>query len=704
MKISVCFYSLQKVHQRLWRLVHIVLFIFCSHVYLSAQMTLEPNCSWEDFVNEYVSSSGAEIDEITSKDEIEWLQSLAAHPLQMNRTSRTDLIKLPFLDEVQVDSLLSYRKQKHGIHSLGELQLISGFDYYIRRYMSLFVRFDSTYIFDNHQGYRSQEPKLRKKFYTGTHELESRLDFPFYKRKGYEIPLKPTKSNYFTGNSLHHILRYRYHYKREIAYGVTLEKDPGEPVAKQGFYPYDYLSGYVVWTPEKKPWSMIVGDYEIIDRRGLLFGRDYFAGREQIIRSNAFRSTHFRPHTSSNEIRFFRGAAFTYQKKHWDALLFGSYRQLDARWTVNQDTVRSLQTSGLHRTISEIERCRSLGTFTGGAHLGWGTSSFGLGLDGYMVHYASPVFPETKKYNIYYFRGQTAGGTALSYYFRNKRLMLQGEFAVDHQLHWATEMSTRYRVGPSLSLHAQYRQFSPRFISIYGNAIQQNGRVANEQGLLIGVRYLPLLKWELSGYVDLYQFPKPTYRTILNHAKGIECSIRSRSPLTDYSQLQIRYRFKTRQQTISGYELMEYRSMHRIQIATLWMWHNFELNSQIDGSYAIRQTGKTSRGGMVSLRSKWKLSKRLLLKNFVGYHWSDDYESALHVYEPQLLHAGAFSSFAYHGVRAVALADYHLLKGLTLSCRFSSTRLLNKDKISSGINEITSPWKNDMSFQVRWIF
>lgn len=667
-----------------------------------AQISTAPALSWDEFVSEYFDHSISQDNEVRSDDEIEWLENLAQHPLQINRSTREDLMALPFLNTAQVDSLLSYRDKKYGICSLGELQLISGWDYYSRRYFSLFVRFDSLYVAP-----READPfhavRLCHKMVIGRHELETRLDVPFYQRQGYKTLDHPTATNHYLGNPLNHIVRYRYQYKKEIAYGLTMAKDAGEPVCKQGFYPYDYLSGYFMCRPRNKSWSFVLGDYEINDRLGLFFGRDYFAGREQIVRSQSFRSMHFRPHTSGNEYRFFRGGAFAWQRRNWQILGFVSYRKMDARWSESADTVRSLQTTGLHRTISEIERRRSLGVWVGGGHVGWNSTRFGIGLNGYYTRFASTIFPERRYYNAYYFRGTQAGGVALSSYYRHRRFEWQGEVALDHKLHWAMIHTAQIQFAARLSAHIQYRQFTPRFVSMYGNSIQQNGRVANEQGVLLGIRYLPKPKWELTAYADFFQFPKPTYRSILDHAKGLELNIRSRSPLTYRSILNVRYRMKCRQQTISGYKRLEYRQTHRFQLGAVWTWKRFELHSQMDGTYACRQSGKTSKGAMCSVRTKWKPSRHFQLKNFLGYHWTDDYEAAVYVYEPQMLHAGAFSSFAYHGMRAVALADYSITNKLTLSCRISSTYLLNRDRISSGINEIDSPWKNDMSVQLRWI-
>lgn len=662
-----------------------------------------PYLSWEEFVQEYVEGSQTE-EEDTDYEELAWLEEIALHPMQLNLASRKDLTDLPFIDEAQADSILSYRERKRGFTSLGELMFVRGVDYFTRRYLSLFVRCDSAAPPDKARplSYK-HEPTTAQKFRLGTHEIETRLDVPLYKREGYRTPDGPTASNHYTGNSLRHVVRYRYTYKKEIAYGLTAEKDPGEPVAKQGFYPYDYISGYVMWRPKDKAWSFVWGDYEIRSGRGLLFGKDFFAGREQTLRTVRPPTSLFRPHTSTDEANFFRGVAFAWQKCGWDVMAFVSYRRLDGRYETGTDTVRTILKTGLHRTFNEIDRRRNVGNVTGGVHLGYTHRLFNLGLNGYATHYDHLVYPEVRFYNTYYFRGRTTGGFSLTYGFSYKRFSIQGETAMDHKFHAATENILVYGISTKLRLNLQYRHFSPRFITTYGNAVQQGSRVANEQGALVGFRYLPSPRWELTGYADFFRFMKPTYTTVLPNAKGMEISLQSLTSLNNGGKILVRYRLKSRQHTIAGHGQMEYRTAQRARLELRQARLKWDWNARLDLSYAGRQTGQKSFGWMCAVRSSWKPSKRFNVKGLVAMFFTDDYETALYAYEPQLLRAFAVSPYAYHGWRAVAVVSYAAIKNFTFSLRAGVTNYFNRDAISSGLDEIASSWKSDLSLQLRWV-
>lgn len=668
-----------------------------------AQLPSAPLLSWDDFVQEYLEDDLSETSDPLTDEELEWLEGIALHPLQINRITRSELLALPFMNEAQADSIVAYRTAKYGLRSLGELQLISGIDYYTRRYLSLFVRCDS--LPENLTGTGENatiQPSLGHKLSRGRHELETRADLPLYRRDGYRKPDKPTPTNYYTGNVLHHLIRYRYAYQQEVAYGLTLEKDAGEPVMKQGFAPYDYWSGFVMIRPAKRGWGFVAGDYEIRGGRGLLFGRQFFTGREQFAQGTRRSPTTFRPHSSTDEIRFFRGAAVSYNYRDWRSMVFVSYRRLDARFDESGDTVRSLPATGLHRTVSEIRRRRNTGCLTTGMHLGFEKRHISLSADGYVARYDHTVSPEIRFYNRHYFRGQTAGGGALSYSFTQGSWTVQGELAADHHLHLSTEHSVSVTALKRTVINLQVRSFSPRFVSLYGEALQQGSRVANEQGVMAGWRYRPRGSWELTGYIDLFRFPEPTYTSVLGGAKGLEAQLQCKWRMTGNWHLTTRYRMKVRQQTVSGYRQMEYRQKHRLRLAAQKTSRRIDLSTQLDGTLSLRQTGKRAWGGAASARCAWNISDRLKLKTFASIFATDDYESAVYVYEPQLPRAASFNALTYHGTRAVGLCDWQVCRPLSLALRISSTRYFNRSMQSSGPATIRSAWKNDLSLQLRW--
>lgn len=686
------------------RLRLLLALLFAAFAPMMAQMPQTPYLSWEEFLQEYVGENAAEDERGLDEDQLEALENIAAAPLQINRTSKEELSQLPFLNETQIDSLLSYRDKKRGFLSLGELQLVRGMDYFTRRYLSLFVRCDSAMLPSPELLARIAEsnrvlPKLAK----GKHTVETRLDAPLYKRAGYNTPETPTETNYYTGNSLHHIVRYRYNYKREVSYGLTFEKDAGEPVAKQGFYPYDYISGFVLLRPRGKKWSFAVGDYNLQNSRGLLFGKQQFGGKETLLSSNSTPFASFRAHTSAEENDFFRGAAGSYRIGDFTLTAFASYRKLDARFKTSSDTAQTLLRTGLHRTLSEINARRTLGCFTGGAFASLQRKRWGTSLGGYYAHYDHLVYPAQRTYNTYYFRGRNTAALSASYYVALRKWRFAGEVAMDCKMNIATEHAVRFTPSRRWQSFAQVRLLTPGFTSPYGNALQQGSRTSNEQGIMIGTRILPLPKWELTAYVDAFRFPKPTYNAYLGGTNGVECSLQSLWSIDNAWRILVRYRMKSKQYTFTQNDQkgLEYRTTHKLRLSALLAKTRYELTAQLDGTYYTCQTGKHSLGYMASTRATWKPSARFNLRGFAAVFFTDDSYSRLYAYEPQLLHANSFPTFMYHGFRLVALTNWTMCKPLTLSLRYGATHYFNQKSISSRLDRIASSWKNDVSVQAR---
>ena len=71
--------------------------------------------SWETFLNDFfvermeIGLSDDDYDELRER-----LTALHENPVDLNSCRREDLLRLPFLNEAQADSILSYRRRKRG--------------------------------------------------------------------------------------------------------------------------------------------------------------------------------------------------------------------------------------------------------------------------------------------------------------------------------------------------------------------------------------------------------------------------------------------------------------------------------------------------------------------------------------------------------------------------------------------------------------
>lgn len=671
----------------------------------SAQLsTSGPRLTWEQFITEYTDAATpmddeeSELPQLTA-EEYDYLEELTQRPLQLNRAQREDLLRIPFLTDEAVDSLIAYRTRLRGIYTMGELMLIKHFSYTTRRWLSLFLRADSAYV----PPQAAPDTRiLTRKFSEGKHEIETRVEIPLYQREGQKTPSDPTATNYFTGNALSHVIRYRYNLKRQLAYGITLQKEAGEPAFKQGFCPYDYTSAYLSLQPAHRPWGIHLGDFEVRAARGLIFGRQFYGGRTLFAARQRISTAVVRPHTSTDEANFFRGAAVSFSRRAWSVIAFASFRKLDAN--IKNDTVRTILTTGQHRTVSEIEKRRSLACTTAGASLAYSRQRWGLQLLGCYAHYGLVVSPTPRFYNTYYFHGRNYGGASAFYYLRLSHFTLQGETATDHNLNLATEHSASLVLSRHFWVNLQYRNLSSKFVSIYGDCLQQSSHTANEEGIMLAATYQPHYYLKITAGADLFRFKRPTYTTILSNAKGIEAYATLQKSWETETAFSVSYRLKSRQRTITGYERMEFRTRQQLDLSITGQRGSTEWYAAAKGSLVTRQTGRQSIGVMACSRFTWSASEIIRLRGFAALFLTDDYESSLYAYEPRLLRAGGSSAFFHHGAHASLTADIKFGQHVTVAPHISSTRYFDISEQSSGVNKISSPWKTDCSLQLRLLF
>lgn len=652
--------------------------------------------TWEDFVEEL--TDGEAEDEDTGQRLTERLRALEerhAAPLNLNTAKREELLELPFLSEAQADSILAYRDRKKMFMSLGELLFIGNLTYGDRRRLSLFVFAGDTL---------RTPVAVGRRFRDGRHELETRLDIPLYRRAGNKPytreELLDNPNRVYLGNGLANTLRYRYSWRQNVAYGITLQKDAGEPFGRNGNYPYDYCSLYLYYRTLSDRFEILLGDYNLRMGQGLLLGHDFFGGKQAVVEAMPRSRTSIRKHTSTEENDFFRGGAVTLRAGRWTATAFVSARRLDG--TLQDDTLTAFKTDGLHRTARELERRHAIGCYTAGGHIGMEHEKWHIGAGGFYAAYTKTVCPPPRAYNRYYLRGDKAAGFSFDYMWRDNRWQVQGEAAADRSLHLATTHTVRHTWSDRLSLTLQGRMLSPRFVSPFGDAVQENSRTANEYGLLLGARFVPFRKVEATAYADYFRFPHARFRAT-GPSDGAECFLQIRYTPRKPLWVGLRYRFKSKQQDITGYSgWMEYSQTHRLRLYAAYASGGTALHFSADAAAAVRQTTDATYGWMVSARARQRFGKRVSASAFGGVFFTDDYASRIYTYEPQLRYAAGFPVFAYHGMRLVGMCDWEIASGLHVAVRYGLLRYFNRDHIGESTQLIASSAKNDFSVQLRW--
>lgn len=690
--------------------------------------------SWDDFVTEYLEADTDDYQDETQREErlqtLDELERLHAAPININTASRSELLLLPFLTEMQVDSIVSRRDLQGFFPSLGELQFVNGLTRSDRQWLSLFTyagdtlrnpmsRHDDTADRNkqqnNHPVSRSSGQgspgdtavSFLERLVKGRHEVTTRLDIPLYKRSGNKSHSTEELLSYpnriYLGNGLANTTRYRYKYGRQAAYGITLQKDAGEPFGSYGNRPYDFVSAYAYVTIFRDRLAVWAGDFDARSGQGLLLGNSSFSSKSQVVsHASGSRRDDIRPHTSTDESAFFRGLALRWRSGAWDVEAFFSYRRLDGR--LQGDTLTSFSTDGLHRTIGEMEKRRQAGNLTAAVRTVWRHTGGHVGLTAVTDRYSHTVWPTLREYNRYYLRGRSASGLSIDYTLRRGRFSAAGETAIDAGAHVAASHTLRWQAAARTAVALQGRYFSPRFVAPHAAALRAASRVQNEAAVLVGLTSQLGRQVEVESYAHYFRFPRPTYTAALPGSQGFEWHLQANWHNAPHHHLQLRYRFRTRQQNVTGQTgLLQYVTTHRLRLSSHYAPSGrFSLYGGADVTLVTRQTTATpsSLGWMLSGRTSWRCTGRLSLSAFAAAFFTDDYASRLFAYEPQLPYAGAFPSYAWHGMKLAALCSWTVTPRLILAARYGLLHYFNRSQIGSGTQLISSPSQNDLSLQL----
>lgn len=86
---------------------------------------------------------------------------------------------------------------------------------------------------------------------TGKHEIAINTSTPFYTADGYKTDSKISNSSKYLGDKNRFALRYHYKYNDELQFGITTEKDAGEPFACREFSDRFLLRVFLPQTKER---------------------------------------------------------------------------------------------------------------------------------------------------------------------------------------------------------------------------------------------------------------------------------------------------------------------------------------------------------------------------------------------------------------------------------------------------------------------
>lgn len=642
--------------------MRLLLFLFFM---LLASSLAAQKYDWDDFVEEYTSDVERAEEEDLQQHLLE-LKELTEHPLNINTATVEDLLQLPFLSEAQIEQIHAYIYLHGQMQTLAELRLVPLIDDATRRWIPLFMYAEP-----------EQQETDKRLFSRLRHDFSTRLDIPLYYRVGQQ------QENGYRGDPLYHRIRYTLGNSRHFQAGLRVEKDAGERF-------YDSYGAYAMLHDVGILDKAVVGDYRIGFGEGLVIG-----GSTWNSKSTPPLKTQggIRPMTGMDETNFLRGAAVTLAlNKHLKLSTFGSYRKRDATLT-SKGEVQTLRTDGYHRTASEWEKKRNVGSTVLGGNIAWYNKGFHLGATGYWQKFSRTLNPGSQQYRAIYPKGNAFGAVGMNYGYTRYRLSFAGEAAYSTAAGgWATINRASWSIGRSYVLSAVQRFYAYQYFSFYASALAENSNAQNESGVLVHLQAEPLAGLQLTAYADFFHHPWPRYR-MTHSSTGQEFMLQGSYAISRKHTLLARYQLKRKE---NGDRMEPH---HRIKLG----W-----TCEPSGQWRLQTTGSFhgvlgSKGFMMVQNVRYVLPKPSLSFNGqLGWFHTDDYLSRIYVTQPSLYSSVSSASYSGHGMIGVLTCRWQSRnRRWMLEARYGMVRYFDREEQGTGLQRILSPWKNDLSVQTR---
>jgi len=537
------------------------------------------------------------------------------NPVNINRASKNELLRLPFLIPQQADSILSYRHMHRRIRRKGELKKIVG---------SWTYRLIKDFIV-----LKSQPPQALR--------LIHRTGYPFDPSAAYSY-----------GSSFSDYNKVYIQLNQNLRAGLVTQKDPGETSFA------DYISGFIHY--QHKDWQIIAGKYYPEFGEGLLFSNP-FSGLKSANGVTVFGSGLNRVHPSVSSYE--NGGMFGLYVQaspfnNFSVSLLAGNNFRDARFGADGRTVIGLDYDGYHRNPAELKAKNAVREQVVGfiadkiinRYLRMAALISRFKFSPGITYAPQSVTEKEYRKNIFHFSGEALSNGSLAYFCSWRHFSFKGEGAFSHPGGGYAFAQSLLLRSPSLSWGVKIWRASNNFQSPAGRLFDdQTPFPRGQQGIYTAAAFRPEKRINVSAY---HIFKKDLWRGYFNDMPQWQSEWLLQSVIkTNSARLLLRLRRKTAPQeavapqpSTSG---LNQQWLYRIQLLIpvqrdiRWSmrWQHTSLSPRPEsGSYLFQDL-------LAEVGKQWTLSCRITVFR------TSSYLSRLYEYERDL--PGSFANYALYG-------------------------------------------------------
>jgi len=657
------------------------------------------------------------------------------NPVNLNSDEIVQLLELHLINVFQYEELQKYRRYYGDFLFLEELEMVDGLDQQTLSVIKPIVCISQ----DNSKN----KVTLQKMARYGKHQILGRYEQVLEQQAGYaemsDSALLDKPNSHYLGNPQRYQIKYTYNYRNKIRAGLVLEKDPGEMFFtdnvsdtvkallgdkyRRGF---DFVGFHLYAKDLGIVKAAAIGDYQVTWGQGLTMWSGMSFGKAVSGSSVMKQGRGISPKGSASEYSFMRGAAVTCGGGPIRGTVFYSNRLVDANVSVadsleDAELASSLQETGYHRTIGEIQDRHAIRQQIIGGHLSYAIAHFEVG---YTLHHTwlnIPLQLKPSNYNQFYFQGQHLTNQGIDFKYVKGKYAVFGEGAMSFN---ADSLSTTdavrkpasrlagllgITVKPTgyLNFTLLYRDYGKAYQNLFSNAFCEGSRNQGQRGIYLGVEVAPAPYWKVLSYVDQFQYTwlnSQVYAPSHGHDYYLRVSHSFNKRSAAYLQIRSKTKMKnsTDAMVFSHYPITYTKNSVRLNI-NYGLRNGLVFSNKAEYAHYINDDGTDSHGFFICQDVAYKPDNKPFSLTFrYALFDTKDYDARVYAYENDVLYSFSVPSLYGKGMRVYLLGKWKILNKLTLYARIGSTIYNDRDEISSGPTLIEGNHKTDLKVEAIW--
>lgn len=651
---------------------------------VTASMVQAQDPEVQQTLEDLMESMGQEPDETIDFQEIlDDLTYLGQHPLVINSASREELQQLHFLSDVQIEDLIAFRNKTGQIYSLYEMAVIEGFNPNLLQKLEPFLNFEI----------QATLPKYKK----------SDNDVIGRSTRAFSDSETGVQNQNYEGSMERYYVRFK-HTSHNLEYGMVAEKDPGEAFfAGSNQYRFDYAGAYGNFRFGSSRQRLFIGDYRVNFGQGLVSNQGFSMGKSSETTQIFHSGQGIRSSSSTEENQFFRGIAGQLKLGSLTFMPFISLRTLDA----HIDTIEgnpyfgAFQTSGYHRTSSELAGKNALQQMVGGGYAGFSYRRWSIGFTGVFTRFNAEMNRSADPGNQFLWEGKEnfVGGFDWKGSVRN--IFFFGEAAASAQHGKALLTGILLKPVSNGEFSAVYRNINKTYFSFFSNAFTESTHTNDEHSMYLGFKFFPAPHWTIRSYADFFEYRWIKYTTA-GPSNGIELFAQLTYSPSERTELYLRFfqEEKESKVVLENFKYDEYQQINRLRLNySQKVNENFSLKSRIE--WTLYSKLKDEQGMMVYQDLIYKpLGRRFSMNGRLAWFSTDGYNSRMYAYENDLLYSFSIPALYGKGIRTYLNWKQTFSDHFSLWLKVAAThRVLPTETEESVEPETTSELKVQLRYQ-----